>query len=373
MLEHRNQILIAVVVGSLFIAAISSLTFKVTDEENWIKAGRSFKNALVELRPEKTFVPEVSHRLGVSVLWVSSFVYITMGSFPAKYLVFMHRSTFLVLNLLLFAAALKVLQKHLDFSVCVLSVLYLFMNRLFPIIGRSTWLDQFLTMFGLLSISLWVSYLFKRRNSYLILSGVLNGLIMLTKYAGWYFPLITITLTIIYCFKTNCKIKDFIFPLIISLTISLLVFVLLYPAMWVDPMQVLFMRFSDTRTLVKDISDAWFFIKELRLIDPVLISGIVFIILDWLKGRKNFLFFLGLGGGLYLSFYILTFISLSLFGRLDYPFLAGIYRYTFPAIPILSIYTFYRYKVYIRDQHLQFIFVLLLFTREIIFSPFLLF
>jgi len=137
--------------------------------------------------------------------------------------------------------------------------------------------------------------------------------------------------------------------------------------------KALFLRLGDNSTLVRQSRDIWDYLGEIRLIDPILISGSVFIILDWKKKSRNFLFFVGLGGLFYLGIYLLIFLSLVLVGRIDYPFLAGIYRYTLPAIPILAMYTFYRYQTYIKNKDWQFTLVLLLFVREIIFLPFLIF
>lgn len=119
--------------------------------------------------------------------------------------------------------------------------------------------------------------------------------------------------------------------------------------------------------------DIWEYMKEMRLIDPLLILGVAFVIIDWIKKRKDFLHFIAIGGILYLSIYLLTFIVLTLSGKLNFAFLEGFYRYTFPAIPILALYFFARSKDFIKNKNLWLILISLLFAREIIFSPFLFF
>lgn len=290
-----------------------------------------------------------------------------------SYLTIIHRFIFLSLNLLIFGSALKIVKQFTSKQVLFLFVAYMFMNRFFPIIGRSTWLDQFLTLFGFLSILFWIKYLNERKNAYLITAGILNGLVMLTKYAGWFFPLIIIGLSIIYSSRKKIDLKKLFLPLVLFLSISLVTFILLYPAVWVDPKRVLLLRFEDTSAPIKKMADIWEYLREIRLIDPVLILGFIFTILDWIKKRQDFLHFIGVAGVLYISVYLFTFLILILLGKLDYPFLLGIYRYTFPAIPLLALYTFSRYKVYINNENLRMALILFLFVREIIFSPFLLF
>lgn len=203
----RKQFFIVVCASILAIALLSSIFIAVTDETNWVSAGQDFKDAIIQLRPDKTYVPLVSHRLGVSVLWVSSITYIFFGSLPSNYLTIIHRFVFLVINLSLFGGALIILRRYTQTLTLILFTVYMFLNRFFPIIGRSTWLDQFLTIFAFLSILFWTKFLFTKKKSNLIIAAVFNGLVLLTKYAGWYFPLIIIGISVIYCIKTKEKTK----------------------------------------------------------------------------------------------------------------------------------------------------------------------
>lgn len=369
----RYQIIIILTVFLLSIILISSFNFPVTDEMNWINAGKDFQMAIITLQPDKTYLPDVSPRLGVTVLWVSTLIHGFFSFLPPRYLIIAHRFIFLIINLSLFTAALIMLRRYMSNQTLLLFILYIFMNRFFPIIGRSTWLDQLLTLMGFLIVIFWAKYLEERKNSFLIAAAIFNGLVMITKYAGWYFPAVIIGLTVFYSYKSKVEFKKLITPLLIFLAISLTVSIAFYPAIWVDPKKALLLRFSDRSAPLRKTTDIWTYLLEFRLLDPILILGFILVVLEWIKKKKDLLFYIAVTGGIYILIYLFAFLGLSLLGRLNYPFLAGIYRYTFPAIPIMACYTFARYQSYIKNKHLQLILIFLLFLREIIFSPFLLF
>ncbi len=371
-LSSIKLILIGIIL-TLSLITISVLFFKTSDEDNWVKSGKYFTDAIATFNPEGTYVTQVSHRLGVSVLWISAGIYSIFGSLTFNNLLKIHRLVFLLINLGLFFSAINILRKYIHTRVLILAILYLLLNRFFPIIGRSTWLDQFLTFFGLLTVIFWTKYLFERKHSQLITASIFNGLLLLTKYAGWYFTPIIIALSWLYCYRHQMPFTKVFKPLILLVFSSLFIFILFYPAVWIDPYKTLFLRLEDTTTVVKKTQDIWDYLLEIRLISPILIIGAIFTFLDWKRKKLDFLFFFSLAGIFYLSIYVLTFLGLIVTSRLDYPFLEGVYRYTFPAIPILTLYTFSRYKIYIKTRDLQIALILFLFVWEIIFSPFLIF
>lgn len=369
----NKEIILITSISILLAIVVSSVYFKVSDEANWVSAGKDFRNAIIDLRPDKTYISAVSHRLGVTVLWVSAFVYSIFGWLPINQLVIVHRFIYLIINTSLFGIVIIILKRYSKISGLLLFVLYMLLNRFFPILGRSTWLDQFLTIFGFLSILFWLKYLTERKLLYLTVSGLFIGLTMLTKYAGWWFPVIIIGLSVIYSYKNNKKFSEIILPLLSLFSVSTFVFILFYPAVWVDPKKVLFLRFEDRSAPLKEVTDVWLYFKEVRLIDPILVLGFIFSIFDWRSKTKDFVSFIGLAGCLYISIYFITFIILLLLGRLNYSFLEGIYRYTYPAIMPLALFTFTRCEKYLRNKNLRVAVLLFIFTREIIFSPILLF
>lgn len=239
--------------------------------------------------------------------------------------------------------------------------------------GRGSWLDQFLTLFGFLSILFWVRYLNTNKNSYIIYASLFSGLAMLTKYAGWYFPVIIIFLSVFHTYQNQVKLQNLLRPLLIFLVISISVFLLLYPAIWVDPYKVLFARWNESHSEIKSVNVIGGYINHFRLIDPVLIFGFVFVLLDWIKRKKSSLFYIGMAGLSYISIYLLTFVGLFLTHKLDNAFLVGLYRYTYPALPLLALYFFNHYERYIENKTIRNLFILILFLREILFSPFLFF
>ena len=108
----------------LSLVIISSFFLPVTDETNWAIAGGDFAKAIVELRPDKTYIPEVSHRLGVSVLWISSAIYLVSQQPYSPTLLFIHRMVFLLINLGLFFVALKIIGRYFSDKYLLLFVLY---------------------------------------------------------------------------------------------------------------------------------------------------------------------------------------------------------------------------------------------------------
>ena len=182
-ISKRQRIWLGLFLFSILVL-FSAFFGRVSDEANWTTSGKYFLHALIDLQWDKTYVVEVSHRLGVSVLWVSALIYAFFGSPPFNYLLLLHRFIFLSLNLALFGVILFILKPYLKSNILFLLISYLFLNRFFPVLGRSTWLDQFLTFFGFLTVLFWTKYLLEKQHSTFFKASIFNGLLMLTKYAG---------------------------------------------------------------------------------------------------------------------------------------------------------------------------------------------
>ncbi len=348
---------------------LSALHLKVSDETNWVDGGQKYLSAILSLSPEKTYIPEVSHRLGVTVLWISAFIHNFFYTASPENILIIHRLMFAFLNLSLFFMAVKLIRKYIKTSHLILFVAYLLLNRFYFVMGRSTWLDQLLVSFGLLGTIFWVIYLDNKKGINLFYSGFLFGFTLLTKYAGWFFPLLTILLSVLYSLRYKQDFKELIKPLFITILISILTFIIFYPVMWVDPQKGFFNRFDDGKRSIQQVADIWSYINQIKYYDPMLIIGSALVIADFKKIKNKFLQLLGMYGLLYIGFFITVCFSLGFLHRLNYPFLQGVYRYTWPAIPYLSLYTFSRLDFFVKNNYLRRFFIFCLFLREILLSP----
>jgi len=242
----------AVFLAALLPRALSLGTFLTQDEGLWIGRSSQFYSALSHLDWAGTFC---STHPGVTTMWLSGFMLGVYG-FCASCGIIDHD-----FNGYLYAGSLAV---ALAVSICIL-LAYFLMRRLFgekaAILGalfialdpfliahsRVIHLDALLTMFMTLSLLALLAYLNGAgKKRLLVASGVFSGLAMLTKLPGAFMIPFSALMTAgwqllgerpfslrwVFSGQAILRIAGIMLALIL---VSILVFALLWPAMWVEP------------------------------------------------------------------------------------------------------------------------------------------
>ncbi|MBN3040389.1 MAG: glycosyltransferase family 39 protein, partial [Candidatus Omnitrophica bacterium] len=138
------------------------------------------------------------------------------------------------------------LKKIIDIKAAFFSAFFLALDPFHIANSKVVHVDALVSSFMILSVILMAVYLIKESKSWLILSALCGGLAFLTKPPA--FALIPFSLLVLFfdaikhqkenklCYKLFSK---FIKPFIIWLLVSLFVFFIFFPMMWLDPLLVI--------------------------------------------------------------------------------------------------------------------------------------
>ncbi|PJA40537.1 hypothetical protein CO179_01985, partial [candidate division WWE3 bacterium CG_4_9_14_3_um_filter_39_7] len=318
------------------------------DGSLWIKAGKHFFNAL----QHKDFLDtHYSSRFGVSVMWLYGLAKAIwlITSFSIEQILATIVFLLSVTGIVIFVKRLKKLDSQPIPSFTILTYLLLA-----PYIVSSplatTWLDKILTISVTLCVVFWTEYLFRNKSTSLILlSGLTLGVAFLTKPAGIILVPILLLMTGYIIWKDH-SVKTII-PLLYVFIIGASTFIFCYPAMWIDPLGVLFSRIDSPEAhldlTVPFLTNNSFVpylgnIVEGVFADFLLTVGTIMILVDFVVALKNKAFkkfitpltFISIAGTCFvaISFILALFLVDKQYGNVISP------RYIAPAIPLVAIY-----------------------------------
>ena len=176
-------------------------------------------------------------------------------------------------------------------------------------------LDGLLSSLYLLSLLAFIYFLQRRRALDLVVSSVAAGLCWLTKSPGFFLGLVVGLLTLIELWRSYSIDKDhtiwkriwrYVWPVLTWVVIGALVFVIFWPAMWVDPVQSLTSLFGAVQTAAEQghytgtffygnvsqkmgLASAYFYpVTFLWRTTPVVILGLLLAIWGFITKRKPF-------------------------------------------------------------------------------------
>jgi 4-amino-4-deoxy-L-arabinose transferase-like glycosyltransferase len=332
------HILFRVTAGLLFLYLIN---ISQLDSLIWNDNGRLFLEALKSGDITKTYIgPDLFHP-GISILWLTSLIHLIFGWVSAEYLIVIQRAFFIAIFASLIFLGFKLWIKRWSPKLFFLSLLYVILSPYSVLWGSTTWLDNLLLFLTLPIILFWLDYLDTKNQTSLVLTGILIGFSILTKYIGVDRILIIVLVTLVYCYQNHQPFGKYFSSLIKVTLIAFITFVMLYPALWLNPQFVLFDRFNTTRSYqsvsyTHIIPSTQIYLKYLTKIDLVLVLGGVITFYQLIKKRISPYIFLSIGGLIHFTVLIIALLLLNDSRRGSEAFLSSIGRYQIASVWLLS-------------------------------------
>lgn len=213
-----------------------------TDEILWIDRAPGFIDAILSHQWDETF--KAPHP-GVVTMWLSgiSIKAFNGSGFPAK-LSFARAPTVIItsLSIILIFYFIRIL---FNTKIALLSATLIALDPFLLAHSRLIHLDAILTSFMLLCLLSLMVFLKKPRAELLIMAGILLGLSILTKLPAIF--LIAFIPFIVLFLSNETKKKSFMYILFIT-AIAAMTFFLIWPAMWVSPIETLMKMIFDQQS-----------------------------------------------------------------------------------------------------------------------------
>lgn len=367
-MDKAWYIVCAIFLLSLSLRATDLGTGLTTDEILWIDRAPGFIDAILSHQWDETY--KVPHP-GVVTMWLSGIsIKVFNGSDFPKKLSFARVPTAIVtsLSIIFIFYLIRIL---FNTEIALLSATLIALDPFLLAHSRLIHLDAMLTTFMLLCLLSLMVFLKKPRTEFLVLVGILLGLAILTKLPAIF--LIAFIPIIVFFSSNDTRAKSFHYIFLIS-TIAAITFFLLWPAMWVSPIDTLskmaFDQQSGLEVVVKNPHGSGFFwgmiddgnhgplfypISFLMMTTPITILFLPIFFINFLKNIcKNGLNYLN-RNMIILCFYVLLFIAQMALSLKAFP------RYILPVFPVVDILTaigiYCFFKKYI---HRYFVFYLLI-------------
>ncbi len=329
LLKRDVSVSIALFFLALVPRAVGLNVFLTTDEPIWIRRSLSFFVALLERDYART---AVHYKPGVTTLWsgvlglmadyllqasawpggLADFVQAMLPAQPVSvdYLAFVRFPTVLLTSACVVGIYFFT-RRLFNQGIALLSAILLALDPYYLAHSRVIHQDALMTSFMILSVSGFLVYLDRGRSwLYLIFSGVMAGLAFLTKspslFLGPYLGALALAIYLTRVRKQRVLewqgLVRFGGGLALWLLIACFLFVLLWPAMWLDPLNTVAEVISKAMTRVaspygKDnffmghpVSDPgllFYPVVTLFKLTPLTLSGLLAFLGFWLKGLRG--------------------------------------------------------------------------------------
>lgn len=210
-------------------------TILTIDEPGWIRRSSFFIQAITHLELQDTLI--TAHP-GVTTMWASGlslWMKNALGNGGTRGLLFAAKFPIALITSLGVVLAYYLLKRIFNEEIALLAALFIALDPFLIAHSRIIHLDALLTIFMLLSILSFISFLNHRQNSYyLYVSGIFAGLAFLTKLPGFLLvPFILFTLRSRYV--ANIKEKQ-LKLFLIWCGIGVFIYFAIWPALWVSPL-----------------------------------------------------------------------------------------------------------------------------------------
>ena len=283
----KTLTLLTVLVAMALPRATALDQFVTPDEPKWLMRSANFFLALAQRDYANTYQKE---HPGVTVMWAGTVsllltypAYVTKGPGqqhrPYQFADYLKSNQISPLKVLLFSRAILVITILLVLALAYLAAVRL-IGHLPALIGfmliafdpflialsRLLHLDGLLSALMLLSILAWLNYLYRgRRKVDLALSAGAAGLSWLTKSPGLFLlPFIGITclIEIGRVWRTDQQARwyrivwPYVAPALVWTVLAAVLFVILWPAMWVSPLQTLSQVFTAAASYASEGHDS---------------------------------------------------------------------------------------------------------------------
>ncbi|MGD8634100.1 MAG: glycosyltransferase family 39 protein, partial [Anaerolineales bacterium] len=251
-----------------FLRARNLDQFKLTDETKWAFRSANFSLALHRGEYAETF--QRSHP-GVSTMWAGWLgMQIDMPDYDQNATRYVENTSYKTDLRQNDAEVMQILvparQVVIALSMLVLAICYFYLERLFGVapallgtlllafepffVGHTRILhvDGFLSVFMYLSIIAYLGFLKNKRKANLVVSGIAAGLTWLTKTPGFYLAAGVVIIAVVFLIQEVAAKRDegilkILFetgwPLAIWAIVGVGTFIILWPAMWVQPVSII--------------------------------------------------------------------------------------------------------------------------------------
>ena len=212
-----------------------------TDEYLWVSRSRQFINALVRHDWQDTLIsghPGITTMLlvGNSQKFLPYLFGVIKNNFKypfyAKFPIALVTSLGCVLIYFL-------IRKIFNNQIAVISSLFIAVDPFYLAHSRVAHIDALLTTFMTISVLFLIIYFNHSKKKYLFLSAVFAGLSFLTKLPSLFLAPFTIILLFWENKRHKKTISDFLKELALFFSISLAIFITLWPATWVTPIKTI--------------------------------------------------------------------------------------------------------------------------------------
>ena len=351
-------LLVTFLAAAFFIPRLTDIEHFVTaDEAKWVMRSGNFYYALATRNFAQTYQRE---HPGVTIMWAGTTAYLLEfpdyvrfgpGNFtrPQQMQIYLREHQHEPLEILALARAFMVLACGIALLLvwlCMVPVvgwlpatlgfLLISLDPFYTGLSRLLHLDALSSTLMLLSLSAWLAYSTQDQKSrYLLLSGAVAGLSWLTKSPAFFLiPMIGILqLAVLWKYFRNIssigfkEIRQAALPVLIWILIGAGVFVLLWPAMWVNPLGTLQQVFIQATGYVVEGHDStiyfmgklydhaipvWYFYPVIILwrTTPIILTGLLLASIatlyrhqfDYPKAWRNWMLILALFAGLFVIF-----------------------------------------------------------------------
>lgn len=357
----------------VFPLIIFSYLIQPLDSSPWINNGKLFLNALLKADLRATYLdsnPQMHP--GLSVEWISALIQFLLPAQLQNFLVPLHNLIFSTIFSICLSLGLSIFSKSFSRKALMSSAIYIILLPNLILIPGSTYLDWIISGTLFLSTALWLEYLNNKKFSLILWIGILIGVSFLTKYvSALIFPAFFIVALI-----KSLSIKSLIKPLATIFLIVSLIFVIFYPAMWIDPRHVLFSLFGKKESLYSftvsgsNIEEVWKqFLRSSFKLNPIILIGSSLTLISFTKRVKKEILLPAVAGFTYLICLIAV-VHVIFYSRLELlTFVYQLDRYTLPATMLFTVTFFeaiYQNQTLKKSYLLRNTLIILLFLYEII-------
>lgn len=348
--------------------------YAVLDRVQWFKGTKSFYNAITNYNFGATAKDSVMGHPGVTLVWLSSLAFYIQNHFlnTQDVFIFFKLQNLIVIFIISFLSVLNFYLLYRLFGskiVAFLSIIYISLNQYFLAPYFHTWLDVILMELIFTSALFWGLYLISYRKTFIIFTGFFLGLSFLTKLASFFFIPLFFMLWLAHnkIFYKKIEVFKGLFSISIVSFIGYGVAYLLYPALWYNPLLLIFKRFRESSyvylTVEQGTKTLDFYPKQASFFDPLVFSSAILIILSiffFFKKKKRYLKKYALFIGLYFLgiayIVVLTIITRFLrdLGSGEAAFFSNTNRYLLPILPFVTIPFFGLSEMIVKNKYSNF-------------------
>jgi len=240
-ISFGTKILIPLIIFliALLPRVVSLGTVLTADQELWVARSLAFFNALIQHNWAGTF--QTTHP-GVTTMWLSG---ISLGLFYTEGMDFAQKLFLAEFPIALMTSIGIVLIYYLvknifNIKIAILSAVFMALEPFYIANSRFIHLDAMLTTFMVLSVLSLLAHLNDPDNKhYLFLAGSFTGLAFLTKLPSIFLILFLPFMMIVWYFPRTIRFYETIKKTLLLFVISAVIFLILWPAMWVEPIEII--------------------------------------------------------------------------------------------------------------------------------------